>query len=141
VERSRGGELEWGRPAGGARIRARALKETWKAGETPTLHVDLTTGKSGLVLRNFPHCEVEVDGVWYVPRITGIVAGARVVPGGSLEQRIAAVRLEPKLWLLKSDPDTRLQLTPGRHAVRVACDVDEFRPVSQSVSIEVAAPD
>src|SRR5262245_52214394 len=68
---------EWGKPTAGVTIRLGAAKDRWAMNEIPELTVDLNnkTGRS-LAVRRLPYCEVEVDGVWYVPVIRGLVAGA-----------------------------------------------------------------
>src|SRR5262249_6794211 len=101
----------WGAPDGGVPIRARSSKRAWQYGETPVLQLDLTDGKGGLALRNFPYCEAEVDRIWYAPIVKGLVAGACVLPQASHLERFAAVRLDSKLWRLKSDGKTPLRLT------------------------------
>lgn len=138
-DRAAAAKPEWGVPDGPVRVRACAAKRTWRADETPELRVDLTNSRGGLTLRNFPACEVEVDGIWYVSAIPPLVAGASVLPQGSTREGIADVRLDRGRWRLKSDPKQPLELALGRHTVRVACEVDAFRPVSNAVEITTGA--
>jgi RNA polymerase sigma factor (sigma-70 family) len=156
-------EPEWGEPDGGVRIRAQAAKKEWRADERIEFVVDLNNEKGGeLTVYRLPSCEVEVDGTWYIPVMERPVAGAFVLRQGEIHERIAVVRLEHDKWVLKSavknrkdalrafaDPKNRLELTPGKHAIRVACPVGttvrqtetrNILPVSKPVEITVVDP-
>ncbi len=138
----------------GVRIGARIAKRVWRANETPELTLDLDnrTGKSVAVPVAL-YSEVEVDGVWHVPVISGPLPGAIVAyPAG--RDRIAVIRLASKEWAVKEERAAGtdkgpaapagsarpLRLRPGKHTVRVACDIGGRRVVSNPVEIETAAP-
>jgi hypothetical protein len=61
-----------------------------------------------------------------------------VLPQASHLEHFAAAELNGSQWVLKSARKTPLRLTPGKHTLRVACNVDAFRPVSRPVEIEIA---
>lgn len=149
VSTRQGKDGGWGEADGGVRIRVRPGKREWRADEAPELRLDVSNGKGGLTVRNFPHCEVEVDGRWYVSPLDELVAGACVLPQGSLREGFAAVRLRAGEWGVKPEgnggkkavrvpaPEERLKLAPGKHTIRVACDVDAYHPVSPPVEIRI----
>jgi RNA polymerase sigma factor (sigma-70 family) len=135
----------WGQAIGGVRIRASVAKKVWRADETPEVWLDLDNPRGGeLVVRRMPHCDIVVDGEWYVMAMPKIVAGAQAAHNGDRMERFTAVSLEGKKWVLKSavkadptdgraylgkllraaeDPANRLELKPGKHMIRVACGI------------------
>jgi RNA polymerase sigma factor (sigma-70 family) len=157
----------WGEPAGGVKIRARLSKTEWRLGEKPELIIDLDNETGGeLAVRRLPRCEVEVDGEWYVSMEGTLVAGASSLRQGDIKERFAVIRLAPQddkqlagRWIRKSavksdrdillaaaDPKNRLTLTVGKHAIRVATEIDRLvgdagvgvgRAVSNRVEIEI----
>ena len=59
----------WSAPVEGVRIRLRAEKRTWQAGEIPALYWDaenVGTRKSLHVTAGQRAAQLEVDGVWYL---------------------------------------------------------------------------
>ena len=153
----------WGEPVGGVKIRARAARKEWRTDEKPELILDLHNQKGGeLGVARLPHCEIEADGVWYIPALhTQLVAGAYVVRQGEVHERFAVVRLEPDRWVLKSaakgargkkealkkallafaDPKNRLRLTPGKHTIRVACKINGLvRGPARNSAVPIGMP-
>jgi RNA polymerase sigma factor (sigma-70 family) len=156
-------EDEWGEPNNGVRLRARATKKQWRADEVPEFVVDLHNEKGGkLALMRLPYCEVVVDGVWYVPVMGAkLVAGAHVARNGEIHNRYAVIKLAENRWVRKTaasnprdalraaaDSKNRLQLTPGKHTIRVASPIaglagdssfPHSRPISNAVEFEIVA--
>lgn len=153
-------EDEWGKPDGGVRLRARVAKKLWRADEVPEIVVDLKNVNGGkLALMRLPSCEVEVDGVWYVPPFADrVVAGAYAARNGDAFDRYAVVRLEGRKWVRKGvgrafgpngvaipGPKDYLKLAPGKHTIRVASPVHGLvgdkatrtgMPITKAIRIE-----
>src|SRR5207248_5167912 len=97
-----------------------------------------------------PTFEVEVDKLWHVPTIKGLVAGYYTVREGEERERFGVVSLDAARWVVKTDenkdkrlvaetdPSNRLRLAPGKHTLRVACRLNGMRLVSNPVEIEIA---
>jgi hypothetical protein len=148
------GESAWGEAVEGVQVRLRAKQSTWNEGEVPHLSADVRNqGERNLLLHvQFNCCELEVDGQWYRPPIRG---GVRLRPqpfppdrqysiGVSLHGywELPASRIARSPW-----ESGRLELTPGKHTIRVAFTATaaknapgkSVRAVSNPVEIEMIA--
>jgi RNA polymerase sigma factor (sigma-70 family) len=137
-------KTEWGEPDNGIKTLLRAAKSVWKSDEAPELALNVYNGgPNALSLPRLPHCEVEVDGEWYTQRpAERPVAGYLELGPGKVAEDAARVILdvgERSTWIVNS-PELilkRLRLTPGKHKVRVRCDLGPAKPVSNVLEIEI----
>jgi hypothetical protein len=113
--------------------------------------LDLRTGKAQTeAIARIPYTEVEVDGLWYAPRIEQPVAGYISTGPGQRWDKYTTVRLVPANYAVKttdargrparveSDPGKMLKLPAGKHTIRVACSIGGTLAVSNAVEIVVA---
>ena len=156
----------WGPPADGVQARLRATKRTWKAGEPPSLEVDLeNTGSRPLSFpRNYTYWHLQVDGRWYVHRLGGSGSELPNLFGGDHYEKLPLSfagdwRLAEKEEIGPNyrsgfhtripDDRPRLKLAAGKHTVRVAVTAESARastggPLwieSNPVDIEIASGD
>lgn len=157
---------DWSASVEGVQIRLHADKHLWRTDEIPALHWDVCN------VGQRPHLQVddgqrrtqlEVDGVWY--RWPAFLQGARIIrlgPGRSLTDQLVTlspvwsrakpedVRWRGNDWGAIADPaenDTSLQLTRGKHTIRLAIFVEPsratgsggFRVVSPPTEITVVS--
>ncbi|GAF71756.1 unnamed protein product, partial [marine sediment metagenome] len=137
-------EHPWGQRVEGVQVRLRADKIKWKAREVPMFKAEVRNqGRRELsVIRGQVAAELEVDGQWYVQK--EVSARSSRFPPGQQYKDIRFV-LEKRWWRKKGDRP--LQLTPGKHSVRVAFtaqpkEKDAGKPVrviSNPVEIEILA--
>ena len=140
-------EPEWGEAVGGVQARLRPTKTAWDAGETPEFILDMRNQgeKTPHQCRVPNFCEIEWDGQWYRFGGPGDLDCKHTVlaPGKQIDDWVK-VSLDIPWVRKKGDKEERLQVTPGKHTVRVAFLFDGGgrlgripRPVSQPVEIEV----
>ena len=138
-------ERDWGAAVEGVQMRVRAEKSTWPQGTMPKLFADLRNqGKRNLrIALEHESWEMEIDGKWHKTNVgvSGLRRYLPLGPGGEQQN------LEP--WIFADDNVGRKlrALEPGKHTLRVARLIPEFRPgedvfrvVSERVEIEIAAP-
>ncbi len=151
----------WSNPVDGLRTRLRPTQRQWKSGNTPTLALDLwndsSQDKKFLYLgQQKAECEIEVDGQWFRWADTVAITQA-VLSLKAGQSRDEAVKISlTRSWARTDEPmygrpvddSLRLNLTPGKHTLRVAFTPDgpdhrEKRPriVSLPVEIEIAPDD
>ena len=139
------GEVPWGESVDGVQVRLRPDKVQWKAGETPSLRAEVRNdGKTTFFLAKLQElCEVEVDGTWY--RWGGLIdVQSGAFQPGQHWQDIPFTLV--KAWArLKDKKHQPIQLTPGKHTIRVALIADPIDPntgkpirvISNPVEIEI----
>jgi len=158
-------KTDWSAAQEGVAIRLRAARKTWRADEIPALRWDVrNTGA-----RQFLHvaagqrlAQLEVDGVWHQWPVS--LRRARLADlgaGQSLENQLVTVspiwspaKPQELQWKSRSSAipipakvRPSLQLSPGKHTVRLAVIADPsraktgkgFRVVSQPLEITVTA--
>ena len=149
----------WGEASEGVEVRLWAEKPQWKAGETPTLMLDVANkGAKPIGMHHLAqvHCHVDVDGQWYSwgePFSIGMpveqLAGAQTKK--PIEVRLSTEwALHPRMkWPVDglgwpADDSPRLQLAAGKHTVRVSFQplrmergVVEPTAVSGPIEIEI----
>jgi RNA polymerase sigma factor (sigma-70 family) len=153
-------EFPWGAPDKGVQIRLRPLQIKWKAGDTPTFHIDLRNqGEKAVGLiepstASTPYWEVEFDGTWYGRKLekASVQHAETPLKAGAEAKAWVDLGLHP-LWLkgvtgadryTSDQKGEDLPLTPGKHKVRVAYNrpgFGEVRPVSNVVEIEILKAD
>ena len=113
----------WGEEAGGVAARVSADQLQYKAGETPTLKAEVVNHgdrEFDLLAQKEFHCRVRVDGTLYERALGGMIhmryPAAEVAPGKEPSYAVE-VKLDG-LWV-GAEGGKELQLTPGRHEVRV----------------------
>ncbi len=151
VESIQSKQPRWGPAVEGVQVRLRADKRVWKAGDTPTFKADIRNGAKSTLYDTRGRRTIynlEFDGQWYIDpsrvrkRPLAIRAGGEHAGGGVLP-------LSPKNWR-RTEPPRTLELTPGKHTMRVALvgtlgAVTEagggkpVRAVSNPVEIEIVA--
>ncbi|MBW8039910.1 MAG: M56 family metallopeptidase [Planctomycetes bacterium] len=112
-------DLLWGQAAEGIRVRLRAEKAKWAAGETPKFKADVRNdGSHRLLLTSAPdYWGVEVDGVWY--RVTiPMLGGAKGMSFGP-DKRWYNLELSLDMALGGRSEKGGVKLAPGRHTIRV----------------------
>ena len=144
---------EWGKANNGVQVRLRADKHTWAAGQTPTFRVDIrNAGKLIVVPQPMSDWELELDGSRYAwTGMANDVTPKRLPPEGSGSATIPLTAHWVRVAKPKTDAndrsalgDERLQLTPGRHSMRIiAFCYDDNRSglavESNAVEFEIAA--
>ena len=154
-------EPAWGEAVGGVQVRVRAERREWKAGETPTLMLDVANRDSGSVVVHYlpgVASRVEIDGWWYswTEQIEITISTPRAwLSKGSQTSKALEIHLSdkwgPHVERDKADLQGRpqpnspgLRLAPGRHKVRVSFCPDTaygYREppsaVSNAVEIEI----
>ena len=136
-------EPAWGEAVDGVQVRLRADKKVWDVGETPSFSLDVRNhGENVLTFAPImeSHCEIEYDGKWHrwgdpIRRIFGAL---RNIHPGEEHRDVFTDTLVPS-WAEKNGRK-RLQLTPGKHTVRVAFKPDGRdapRTVSNPIEIEI----
>ena len=133
---------EWGEAVDGVQARLRPAKAAWDAGETLEFALDMRNQgeKTPHQCRAPNFCEIEWDGQWHQFGGPGDLDCKHFFlnPGIQIDDWVKASLDIP--WVRKKgDKEERLQVTPGKHIVRVAFlfDGGAPRPVSQPVEIEV----
>ncbi len=138
-------DLLWGQAAEGIRVRLRAEKGKWAAGETPKFKVDVRNdGSHRLLLTSAPdYWGVEVNGVWY--RVTiPMLGGAKGMSFGP-DKRWYNLELSLDMALGSQNENGGFELAPGWHTVRAALSrglsqegrTISLRVVSNPVEIEI----
>jgi len=99
----------WGQAVEGVQVRLRADRTTWREGETPRLRVDARHRERGPFHFEWPDvtCEFEIDGQWYSIGSVGVA-----------DLRVRRIHLDRAVR--RKDDNTPLQLTRGKHTVRLA---------------------
>ena len=119
-------KIPWGEPVEGVQVRLRPEKTSWKITETPKLVLDIRNrGKDMItfVRAAEAQCEIEYDGQWYMwGDSTPIAMTQRHLDPGrdlynALDVEPFGIRLVDSLVLARGGK--RLELTPGKHKVRV----------------------
>jgi beta-lactamase regulating signal transducer with metallopeptidase domain len=141
----RAAEPPWGEAVEAVRIRLRADRTVWTAGEVPKFEVDVRNDGSHQLQLAFhqDNLEFQVDGVWYRATIPWLADALRVPFGPGRQHDSLPLSLDPSFaW---RSADRLLDLRPGRHAIRVALargltedgEPISIRPVSNPVQIEI----
>ncbi len=148
-------EASWCKPVDGLRTRLRPTQRQWKSGTTPTLALDLWNDSDQdkqflYVGVQAAECEIEVDGQWYrwadicVVRqaVLSLKAGQARDDAVKISLTRSWARTDEAMYGRPVDDALRLNLTPGKHALRVAFTPDgpvprEKRPRIVSLPIEI----
>ena len=154
----------WSEAVEGVQIRLRATRKNWRADKIPALHWDVRNAGARQYLETLANrsgVQLEVDGAWYVWPV--FLWGGRVATlgvGRSLDDQLVALSpmwskakpedLQPRVdWggpVDTTQTQSSLQLTPGKHTIRVAVIVlpsrvmtgEPFRVVSLPLEITIA---
>ncbi|MHC4559344.1 MAG: HEAT repeat domain-containing protein [Planctomycetota bacterium] len=137
-------DSSWGESVEGLQVWLRTDKMVWRMGETPTFSLDLRN--NGKKVFNYvrimeAHCRIEYDGQWYI-WADPIMISAPTWPLRPGIQVNGAIKVKlVKSWGIKMGGKERLELTPGRHMVRVRFTPGggEVQAVSNPVEIEILA--
>ncbi|NQU20499.1 MAG: HEAT repeat domain-containing protein [Candidatus Nealsonbacteria bacterium] len=149
----------WSDPVDDLRTRLRPTQRQWKSGVTPTLSLDLWNDsdqdKMHLYLgQQKAECEIEIDGQWYrwadTVAITQAVLSLKAGQARDDAVKISLIRswarTDEAMYGRPVDDALRLNLTPGKHTLRVAFTPDspppqEKRPriVSNPIEIEIVS--
>jgi hypothetical protein len=116
------GKVPWGQAVEGARIRLRADRRVWKAGEEATFKVDIRNGAKSTLHDNrgrYTIYNLELDGHWYLNGAR-VRKAAFVIPPSGLREGLPVLPLDGKYWQSASSLPRKPQLRPGKHTVRVA---------------------
>ena len=135
-------KFPWALALEGVQCRLRARKTIWGAGEIPTLSFDLRNrGEKTIDFVSVAqaHCEIQIDGAWYGWAEPIIIDAPvrRLEPLTELNDAISikltnSWALPRKTNKLKHLPGVsefwgkRLELTPGKHTVRVRFRTDDW---------------
>ncbi|MFA5863272.1 MAG: hypothetical protein WC975_01140 [Phycisphaerae bacterium] len=144
TQRDLGNEM-WGNAVEGVQVRLRTSKTLWKITEIPSFQADIrNSGKLDFqIYRDQGLCELEYDGIWY--HWSGdIGAKSSWFPPDRKYENIPISLV--KIWHTKIG-DTPLEVTPGRHRIRVAFIAystkekqgKPIRAISNMVDIEVVS--
>ena len=140
----------WGQAVEGVQMRLRADKDAWTTGETPTFKADFRNGgERPLGLALYPeNWEVEVDGAWYHVSVLHTGTAGMLGFGAGQEHADVPFALHKVHGWRMRDVGQELELTPGKHTIRLAFRVQPgkgeqegvVRPVSNPVEIEIRLP-
>jgi len=126
----------WGEAVEGLQCRLRAEKRIWNLTETPTFKFDIRNqGKRTFTFwpaHKLELCQIEFDGKWH-RWPSPIMIDSQLwplVPGA----RYSGVTIE-------LDKRFKIELTPGRHVVRIAFSLEGVRVVSNPVGIKILPAD
>jgi len=148
----------WGAAVEGVQVRLRAEKAQWKAGETPTFAADIRNQgprENLAVVESYAFLQLQVDGQWYRPEnppggilkpLVPQTMSQASVPLSQSWYRIGPDQLGPRpQGFTTANPKTYLELSAGKHVVRVGAVVEETKAnaggpiwaVSNPVEIEI----
>lgn len=136
-------DLGWGQPDNGVSTRLKTQKRIWSIEETPVLDIGVRNqSTTALSVADPPVCRVEVDGETYV-NSEDVQPASRFtrLPSGTTQENFIRIDLSSKwIWQSPLAIYRPLKLTPGKHIIRVICQIDRFKPVSNAIEIEVVDP-
>lgn len=135
--------LGWGQPDNGVSTRLKVQKKIWSIEETPVLDIGVRNqSTTALSVADPPVCRVEVDGETYVNiEKKGTANDSIKLPAGTTQEDFIRIELSSKwIWQSPLAIYRPLKLTPGKHIIRVICQIDRFKPVSNAIEIEVVDP-
>ncbi len=138
--------MPWGKPSTGVQARLWTASRGGAKGGIPDLFVDVRNRFRLTFMPSLPDCfEVEIDGTWYVlasDREAPKMPFDKLNPGESCH----AWKLPLNVPWLGKESSKRLELSPGKHKLRVAAvgamdfDGGVVRAESETVQIDVPAP-
>ncbi|MHC4176319.1 MAG: hypothetical protein ACYSWU_02365 [Planctomycetota bacterium] len=113
--------VQWGPAVEGVQVRLRADRPVCSADEAPTFKVDLRNGAKS-TLYDTPGRRViynlEFDGHWYMDP-SRVRKRPLAIPAYEQHAGGSVLPLSPENWR-RTEPPRTLELTPGKHTVRVA---------------------
>lgn len=124
----------WGEAIEGIRIRARPESSTWSMNSSPEFQLDVRNDSETdfFFVRNAKACSLEIDGRWYWQRRT--TERGLSLKSGDAQNRVIILPIgESQKWIDKLR-GTPLQLSAGRHTLRVALACDREFPSREPVS-------
>ncbi len=151
VLRKAGKTMPWGEAVRDVRCGLRTDRTAWKTDEMPTFSIGLSNNSHTYTPQSL---ELEIDGQWYQFKDpgTGGLLRSHIVPSDFFTfdrepySTVAEFLLFEGIWQRKGGGDNQMQLTPGKHVVRVAVvaqysgggrDEPTIRAVSKPVEIEI----
>ena len=126
----------WGRAVEGLQCRLRPDKRTWQRSQAPTFRLDIRNrGKrvfAFLPSHRLQLCQIQFDDKWYNWPSPVMIDSAvwPIAPGAQLND--IPITLHKRFGI---------NLTPGKHIVRVAFAPEGVRAVSNPVGINILASD
>ncbi len=125
-------EPTWGEADEGLQCRLRPDKRVWQTGETPTFKIDMRN--QGQRMFAFPPshiqqiCRIQFDGRWYYWPNPVMIDGSvwPLAPGIKFDDIPIAL-----------DVQFGINITPGRHIIRVALALEGVQVVSNPVGIKI----
>ena len=150
-------EPEWGEAVAGVQARVRPAGPLWDVvqrpeGALPQYALDMRNqGKqTHKAYRDSQHCEIEIDGKWYVngePEALQKKTRRSLEPGKQEDNWVVVSLADGTPWVRKTtgrkrgdpvgDKEAVLQVSPGKHTLRIAFVFEDgLRPISQPLQIE-----
>ena len=135
LEKAAWQEPSWGEAAEGLQCRLRPDKRIWQVGERPSFKMDIRNrGKRIFAL--FPShqlqvCRIQFDGKWHQwpePVMINSIVWP-LTPGAQFAG--IDITLQEQF---------KLNLTPGKHIIRIAFSLEGIEVVSNPVGIEISRP-
>jgi RNA polymerase sigma factor (sigma-70 family) len=132
--------LGWGEADNGVRTRLTVAKKIWRTDEVPILQIDLRNERMGAItVSNQPTCVLELDGLGYRdPNAEKTIAGFTSFGVGTRENFIR-IPVDDR-WITSAKVNKPDRLGVGKHTIRVTCDIDKYKPVSNAIEIEMVDP-